>query len=310
MQKKLSSHRLTDILNRAGEELCSLEGHARGRPFLSTIDISCCFVVFAWQPPAADGLCGKGYGVHIDHTCVLYSSGVYGKEPRPGLRQLTDSLRRHFTDGGPVRVTVLGGMEGGQMDLMDDLATCFREDTDLRKCSNHVRFAVVNAGLPGCKLKETDVSRMFPGRLFGKKYGTVHESEARENEARRDGAVFRFASLCLQSGTVFTHTRPTMRGVPVEATAVFDQSPQYNRLQASYAHNFEIVGPLIDAGRRCANIKCDGRLKKRDAETSPVLTEDELSRLLPPLRCSRCKAVWYCTETCQEEHKAEHIKCC
>ena len=142
-----------------GEDLCSREGHARGRPFISTIDIYSCYVVFAWQPPSPGEPYGKGYGAHVNLGCLLQSCTAKSKP----LDQLTDSLKRHFPTG-PVRVTVVGGQEGPETDVSTALKGYFPRDERRWKFSEHVLSAVTKAGLSGCALSEVDSSRLFPAR--------------------------------------------------------------------------------------------------------------------------------------------------
>ena len=96
-----------------------------------------------------------------------------------------------------------------------------------------------------------------------------------ERQAYQDGARFQFASLCLRTGTVFTHTRRTVRGSSDEAVAGEHFGEDLDgRQKRSMERNQRSLGgaPLVDAGERCASLSC----KETASETK---------------RCVRCKAV-------------------
>ena len=255
-----------------GEDLCSCEGHARGRPFLSTIDIFCCLVVFAWQLPSPGEPCGKGFGAHVNIGCLLQSCKVNSK---PGLAQLTDSLKRHFPDG-PVQVSVVGGQEGKEMEGSMGLKAYFPKDEHHWMFSENVLSAVAKAGLSGCARSEVDCSRLFPARYLGagnKKYCGFEEMQAYQ-----DGARFQFASLCLLTGAVYTHTRRTVRGSSDEAVAGERFGPDLNgRHDRSMEHNQRsaLTGgtPLVDAGQRCASLRAKRRRPQRNAASCAMRSE-------------------------------------
>lgn len=275
------------------EELCSSDGCASSKNFLSTANVYSCFAVFAWSPPTA-GECVKGYGAHVDLGCLLDAC-----RPRPhrsGLPQLTHSLKRHFGQR-EVRVTIAGGQEGDEMDESVALRGRFPGNKKLWRFSTHVLQVITNARLVGCGASQVVTSRLFPARALGdKKYGGASLSD--EFEARRAGARFQFATLHLLTGKVFTHTKEHVRGTAHDsAMAEFHWGENIQRRYVRTA-NFVFTqtpmgSPLVDAGKRCANVACQ--------ETTMEAKK----------RCGSCKRVRYCSVTCQQtQWQAEHEKSC
>ena len=269
------------------EELCSTDGCARGKPFLSTANVYSCYAVFAWQPPMGGNVLGKGYGAHVDLSCLLNSC-----RPRPhtpGLAQLTNSLKCHFPEGH-VHITILGGQEGDQMDVSVALQQRFRSERKLWRFSTHVLSAITNAHLLGSSRADLDSSRLFPARSLGDvKYGGFDEYAA-----RHAGARFQFATLDLHTGLIFTHTHEVVRGSNMSAMACCHWSQEIEQRFCRNVDSLSMMGsPLVDAGMRCANLSCQ---------------KESTGNML---RCSRCKSTWYCSMACQKlDWKARHKQCC
>ena len=65
------------------------------------------------------------------------------------------------------------------------------------------------------------------------------------------------------------------------------------------------VGPLFDAGRRCAYLNC--KMEQGCYETDRKMMRARGGAANP---CSHCEAVWYCSMACLVGDEAEHSKRC
>ncbi|KAJ1634689.1 hypothetical protein T492DRAFT_836685 [Pavlovales sp. CCMP2436] len=145
-------------------------------------------------PPGSKERRGRGYGAHVDAPYVLASTAQHMPEVKPKLEQLMTSLRTHFAGGPDVRIY-----------LLEALQKRYSSQQRFWKISEHIRDAISAA--PARSRRQTCETR-HKGAVPVSPGCTCFD----EGRALQDGARFNLVSLDLYTGSVYTHTRPFLRG--------------------------------------------------------------------------------------------------